>query len=44
MVQYYSTGYGDVSFRKDTLAPHGEYDCTCASLGPLESTIETANG
>jgi len=27
-----------------TLAPPGEYDWTCASFGPLESTTQTANG
>ena len=44
MVQCYSTVDGNVSFHKGTLAPPGEYDCTCASFGPLESTTETANG
>jgi len=44
MVQYYSTGDGNVFFHKDTLTPPGEYDCTCASFGPLEFTTETANG
>jgi len=44
MVQCYSTGHGNVSFYKGTLAPPGEYDWTCASFGPLESTTETANG
>ena len=33
-----------MSFHKGTLAPHGEYDRTCASFGPLESTTNTANG
>jgi len=23
--------------------PPGEYDCTCVSFGPLESTTQTAN-
>jgi len=44
MVRYYSTGDGNVSFHKGTLAPPGEYNWTCASFGPLESTTETANG
>jgi len=44
MVQCYSTGDGNVSFHNGALAPPGEYDWTCASFGPLESTIETANG
>jgi len=44
MVQCYSTGDGNVSFHKGTLAPPGEYDWICASFGPLESTIDTANG
>ena len=44
MVQCYSTGDGNVSFHKGTLVPSGEYDWTCASLGPLASTIETATG
>ena len=44
MVQCYSTGEGNVSFHKGTLAPPGEYHWTCASFGPLESTTETANG
>jgi len=33
-----------MSFHKGTLAPPGEYDWTCASFGPLESTTDTANG
>jgi len=33
-----------VSFYKGTLAPPGEYDWTCSSFGPLESTTDTANG
>jgi len=44
MVQCHSTGDGNVSYHKGTLAPPGEYDWTRASFGPLESTIETANG
>jgi len=44
MVQCYSTGDCNVSFHKGTLAPPGEYDWTCASFGPLESTTDTANG
>ena len=44
MVHCYSTGDGNVSFHKGTLAPPGEYDWTCASFGPLESTTDTANG
>ena len=44
MVQCYSTGDGNVSFHKGTLVPPGEYDWTCASFGPLESTTDTANG
>jgi len=44
MVQCYLTGDGNVSFHKGPLAPPGEYDWTCASFVPLESTIETANG
>jgi len=44
MVQCYSTGDGKVPFHKGTLAPPGEYDWTCASFGPVESTTNTANG
>jgi len=44
MVQCYSTSDGNVSFHKGTLAPPGEYDWTCASFGPFESTTDTANG
>jgi len=44
MVQCYSTGDGNVSFHKVTLAPPDEYDWTCASFGLLESTTETGNG
>jgi len=44
MVQYYSTGAINVSSNEGTLAPPGEYDWTCASFGPLESTTESANG
>jgi len=29
MVQCYSTGGGNMSFHKGTLAPPGEYDWTC---------------
>jgi len=29
---------------ESTLAPPGEYDWTCASFGPPQSTTETANG
>jgi len=42
MVQSYSPG-GNVYSHKSTLAPPGEYDWTCASFGPLESTTQTAN-
>jgi len=41
MVQCYLTGDGNVSFHKGTLAPPGEYDCTCASFGPLESSPQS---
>jgi len=44
MVQCHLTGDGNVSFHKGTLAPPVEYDWTCASFGPLESTTETGNG
>jgi len=44
MVQCYSTGGGNVSFHKGTLAPPGKYDWTFASFVPLESTTDTANG
>jgi len=44
MVHCYSTGDGNVSFRKSTLATPGEYDSTCAYLDALESTTDTANG
>jgi len=44
MVQCYSTGDGNVSFNKGTLAPAGKYDWTCASFNSLESTTDTANG
>ena len=44
MVQCYSTGAGNVSSHYGTLVPPGEYDSTCASLGPLVSITETANG
>ena len=44
MVQWYSTGDGNVSLHKGTLAPPGEHDWTCASFGPLESTTDMANG
>ena len=43
MVQSYSPGGGNVSSHEGTLAPPGEYDWTCASLGPMESTTQTAN-
>jgi len=43
MVQSYSPGGGNVLFHEGTLAPPGEYDWTCASFGPLESTTQTAN-
>jgi len=42
MVQCYSTGDSNVSSHEDTFAPPGEYDWTCASFGPLQSTTETA--
>jgi len=41
MVQSYSPGGGHVSSHEGTLAPPGEYDWTCASFGPLESTTQT---
>jgi len=41
--QSYSPGGDNVSFHKGTLAPPGEYDWTCASFSPLESTTQTAN-
>jgi len=44
MLHCYSTGDGSISSHEGTLAPPCEYDWTCASFGPLESTIETANG
>jgi len=44
LVQCYSAGDGNVSFHKGTVAPPGEYDWTCASFGPLQSTTETENG
>jgi len=43
MVQSYSPGGGNVSSHKSTLVPPGQYDWTCASFGPLESTTQTAN-
>jgi len=43
MVQCYSTGDGNVSSHEGTLAPPGECDWICASFGPLESIIQTAN-
>jgi len=43
MVQSCSPGGCNVSSYEGTLAPHGEYDWTCASFGPLESTTQTAN-
>jgi len=42
-VQSYSPGGGNVSSNEGTLAPPGEYDWSCASFGPLESTTQTAN-
>jgi len=44
MVHCYSTGDGNISFCKGTLAPPGEYDWTWASFGALECTTDTANG
>jgi len=41
MVQCYSTGDSNVSFHQGTLVPPGEYDWTCASFSPIESTTET---
>ena len=38
MVQSYSPGGGE-----GTLAPHGEYDTTCASFCLPESTTEKVN-
>jgi len=43
MVQSYSPGGDNVSFREGTLAPPGEYDWTCASFRSLKSTTQTAN-
>jgi len=42
MVQCYSTGDGNVSFHKGTLAPPGEYDWTCASFRPTR--VHSRNG
>jgi len=42
-VQPYSPGGANVPSHEGTLAPPGEYDWTCASFGPLESTTLTAN-
>jgi len=39
----YSPGGANVPSNVGTLAPPGEYDSTCASFGPPESTIQTAN-
>jgi len=44
VVQCYSTGDGNVSFHKGTLAPPGKYDWTFASFSWLKSTTEMANG
>jgi len=43
MVQSYSVAGGNVSSHEGTLTPLGEYDWTCASFGPPESTTRTAN-
>jgi len=43
MVQSYSPAGGNVSSHEGTLAPPGEYDWTCASVGPFNSTTQTAN-
>jgi len=43
MVQCYSIGDGNVSSHEGILAPPGEYDWTCASFGPLESTTKMPN-
>jgi len=42
-VQSYSPGGANVPSHEGALAPPGEYGCTCASFGPPESTIQTAN-
>jgi len=42
-VQSYSPGGANVPSHEDTLAQPGEYDWSCASFGPPESTIQTAN-
>jgi len=39
----YLPGGANVPSWEDTLPPPGEYDWTCASFGPLESTPQTAN-
>jgi len=44
MFQSYSTGDGNVSSHGGILALPGEYDWTCASIDPLEFTIETEKG
>jgi len=40
MVQCYSKGDGNVSSHEGTLAPSGEYNWTCASFDPFESTTK----
>jgi len=43
MVQSYLSGCANVPSHVGTLAPPGEYDWTCASIGPTESTIQRTN-
>jgi len=43
MVQSYSPGGANVASHVGILVPPGEYDWTCASFGPPESTPQTAN-
>jgi len=43
MIESYSPGGANVSSLEGTLASLCEYDWTCASYGPLESTTHTAN-
>ena len=42
-VQSYSPDGAIVPSHEDTLAPPGGYDWTCSSIGPPESTTQTAN-
>jgi len=43
MVQSYSPVGANVPSHVDTMASPSEYDWSCASFGPPESTIQTAN-